>query len=653
MPSPLSRSRTPIAALASAVAIFCLTFASAAGAFPARPTTVTGTVTTNGKPVSGVAVAVYGAGESRARWLGGSKTASDGSFSIDYEVPLGGLVYAITNDASGRRREVAVIGSPLDVGCASTCGRRATMAGRLIDPAAGLESSLTINERTTVASSFALAQYFHGTTIYGVQPGLSNAGATASNLADPRTGKLSSVLANSPNGNASATLPTFNTLANVVLSCTRGTSVDCVRLMKAAKVPGEDSPTNTASAIAGIARNPTTNPKGLFRLAATKKAYTTALSKAPASWLIGLVYTAGGFDAPGYIAFDASGNSWTGNNFAPSGTSGVGAGVTVLSPTGRPILGSPIVGGGIQGVGWGGAVAPNGNVWIANYGGNSMSLIGPDGTVISPSGGYTQGGSQGLSKPQGTAVGVDGTVWIANFGNNSVTRYANGDPDQALSVTSGITKPFSVVVDDDNKTWVGNGAESPNGASIAKLNPDGTPVAGSPFTASGLRSPQGIAVDSAGNVWAANQFSNAVVQLKPNGKAASGSPYRHGVLFGSWGLAIDGKDRIWVGGFEGATITALCGADESACPPGKKTGDLLSPSKGFTSAAMQRFTSVAIDPSGNVWGAHNYSTSSPVADFVGGNGLFEIIGAAAPVNTPIRGAVKQPESAQLLRAQKR
>ena len=602
--------------------LLCLSVASAANADTAADKiTLTGTVLNNSAPVRGVTVTVYGAGSSSATVLAKPvATAANGKFTINYTPPAAGLVYAMTQDASGRRREMAVVGPP-----------------------SALEASVKINERTTVAAAFALAQYFHGGAIYGAQPGLGNAGATALNLADPRTGKLSSVLANSPNGNASATLPTFNTLANVVLSCTRGTSADCARLLKAAKVPGESAPTNTVTAIAGIARNPTTNPKGLFRLAATKRNYTVALSKAPVSWLIGLVYTAGGFNAPGYIAFDAAGNSWTGNNFAPGGTSGVGAGVTALSPTGTPLFGGLILGGGLQGVGWGGAVAPNGNIWIANYGGNSMSLLGPGGQILSPAGGFTNGGSSGFSKPQGVAVGADGTVWIANFGNNSVTSYPQGNPQLATSFTGGgIYKPFSIVIDNQGYIWVSNNAEQTSPGTITKLAPDGTPVAGSPFSPAGLRSAQGLAVDSGGNIWAANQFSNGVVQLKPNGQAAAGSPYKHESLYRAWGIAIDGKDRVWVGGFGRPSIMEICGRQVSACPPGSKTGSLLSPAKGFTNAAMQRMTAVAIDTSGNVWGAHNYSSSEPIRDFVGGNGLYEIIGAAAPVKTPISGGVKQP-----------
>ena len=500
------RSATKTVLLAAAASLLCLSLASAASA-----DTLSGTVLKNSAAASGVTVTVYGAGSSRATTLGSAVTSSTGSFTVTYTPPAAGLVYAMTQDASGRRREMAVVGPP-----------------------SALEAKVVINERTTVAAAFALAQFFHGSAIYGAQPGLGNAGATARNLADPATGKLSSVLANSPNGNASDTLPTFNTLANIVLACTRGTWADCARLLKAAKVPGQSAPTNTITAIAGIARNPRTNPKGLFRLAATKKNYTAALSKAPVSWLIGLVYTAGGFNAPGYIAFDADGNSWTGNNFAPGGTSGVGAGVTALSPTGTPLFGGLILGGGIQGVGWGGAVAPSGNIWIANYGGDSMSLLGPSGRILSPAGGFKQGGSSGLSKPQGVAVAADGTVWIANFGNKSVTTYPQGNPLLAKSITGhGISNPFSVAIDDEGFIWVSNGAESTKPGSITKLNPDGTAVSGSPFKASGLRSPQGMAIDSGGNVWAASQFSNGVVQLKPNGQPAAGSPYRAASLLGT------------------------------------------------------------------------------------------------------------------------
>ena len=638
------RSRRSAAIVAITV-IASFTFSASASA--AVGSTVNGTVVSHSKKVGGVTVAVYGANFGSTTTLGSAVTASDGSFTISYLVPTSGLVYAATEDASGRRRMMAVIGSPAfrsptvrktnNALCAMTCGG---------GTGTSLKTTLTINELTTVASSYGLAQYFHGNLVYGPEPGLSNAGATVSNLADQETGRVSSLIASSPNGNATATLPTFITLANIVLSCTQGSSANCLRLLQAAKVPGRSQPTNTVTAIAGLARNATTNPTGLFRLAATKGSYPNGLRKAPASWLIGLVYTAGGFDAPGFISFDSFGRSWSGNNFAPPGGSGVGSAVTVLSPTGVPTAGSPIVGGGIQGIGWGTKVSRDGLVWLANFGGNTISILGLDGSIQSPPEGLANGGRLGLSKPQGIDVSPSNNdVWIANFGNDSLTRYRNGDPTKDESfggANSGIVKPFSVVIDNDGSVWVGNGSDSAKSGSIAKLTPDGQHVAGSPFTSVGVRSPEGMALDSAGNLWVSDLLSGAVVQLKPNGRPAVGSPFRQKALTGTWGIAVDGKDRVWVGGFLNPSIIELCGNATVNCPPGKKPGDLISPANGFTSAGIQHTTGVAIDPSGNVWSANNWSTGSPLSSFVGGNGLYEIIGAAAPVATPMSGRPTPP-----------
>jgi hypothetical protein len=49
---------------------------------------------------------------------------------------------------------------------------------------------------------------------------------------------------------------------------------------------------------------------------------------------------------------------------------------------------------------------------------------------------------------------------------------------------------------------------------------------------------------------------------------------------------------------------------------------------------LQHVTAVQVDQSGNVWVANNWETINPI---VGGDGLVEFIGAAAPVATPLIG----------------
>ncbi|MHB1570430.1 MAG: hypothetical protein ACYC0H_14670, partial [Solirubrobacteraceae bacterium] len=134
--------------------------------------------------------------------------------------------------------------------------------------------------------------------------------------------------------------------------------------------------------------------------------------------------------------------------------------------------------------------------------------------------------------------------------------------------------------------------------------------------------------------------SNSLTEIAPDGRVRPDSPIRAPSLRGPWGVAVDGNGNIWVASFLGQTLTELCGAMRSQCPPGKRTGQVISPpARGFTNGGLEHLTSVQIDPSGNVWVANNWKTLKPI---VGGDGLVEFIGLAAPVRTPLIGPPRQP-----------
>ena len=153
-------------------------------------------------------------------------------------------------------------------------------------------------------------------------------------------------------------------------------------------------------------------------------------------------------------------------------------------------------------------------------------------------------------------------------------------------------------------------------------------------------SPQGLAIDSVGNVWVANLGSDSVTQIDPRGRIAARSPIRVRSLSGPWSVGVDGNDNLWVASFVGGTLTQLCGRSRAHCPPGMGTGDPISPSAtGFTNGHLEHLTAVQIDQSGNVWVANNWSSISPT---VGGDGLVEFIGAAPPVKTPLIGPPRRP-----------
>ena len=106
---------------------------------------------------------------------------------------------------------------------------------------------------------------------------------------------------------------------------------------------------------------------------------------------------------------------------------------------------------------------------------------------------------------------------------------------------------------------------------------------------------------------------------------------------------VDGDGNVWVAGFHDPAITLLCGAASRTCPGDRRIGDPISPAKhGYSTKGLQHVTAVQVDPSGNVWAANNWTTGSPLSQFVGGNGLVEFIGAAPPVAAPLIGPPQRP-----------
>ncbi len=123
--------------------------------------------------------------------------------------------------------------------------------------AVGASTTLSLDERSTVAGAYALARFLDRSgRVAGPSPGLPNAIATAANLFEARAGKVSFVLGNPPNGVLTEALPTFNTLANLLATCGAGTARDCRRLFAVARPPGARRPADTLAAALAFARTP-------------------------------------------------------------------------------------------------------------------------------------------------------------------------------------------------------------------------------------------------------------------------------------------------------------------------------------------------------------------------------------------------------------
>lgn len=644
---------------------------------------ITGFVMTGNDPIEAAEVTIFSTGTPRGvELLGMGITDLEGFFSINVNLPSEGeaVIYATAQSpilALAQQRGVFI----------SDSVRLATVLGRI-----PVEPEIVINERTTVATAYAMAQFFVGGDIDGPKPGLQNAADILRKLVNVDTGNTTFFLNTFPNGSSTTTQGAFNSLSNMLAACVRN-NTDCDNLFELTTTPGGEEPTDTLMAALNIAHFPWQNVDELFELSLEEQIYGPSLDSTEdiTAWFLAIKYIGNGMEmnGPGNTAFDAEGNAWITNNFVfrdnPLDVACGDDHVLRITPTGEDAPGAPYQGGGLYGAGYGITLDPGGNLWVGNFAfqgqgcpldpdarAQSVSQFSPNGIPISPStdgndiGGF-KGAGNTISYAQGTVSDKDGNIWIASCNSDSVTQFPGGEPNQAFVIQqedSGETivkAPFDIAIDPDGNAWV-TGNETFN---VAKFDPDGNlifNVTGEEAMEAGFNKPMGVATDRFGNAWVANSgfvtapcdgnsipgllafigltldpfFMNPDASIiKVNSDGAEIGSFKGGGLLMPWGIAVDGGGNVWVSNFDGRTVSYFCGQDTTKCPPGHETGDPIAP-LGYFFDGLTRSTSVEIDPSGNVWATNNFEIV-PIRANPGGDAMVVFIGAATPVQAPLIG----------------
>lgn len=522
---------------------------------------------------------------------------------------------------------------------------------------------IIINELSTVATVYALAQFIEQNDIFGPLPGIRNATSTIRNLVSLCHGKPGKVISNFQNGahdniRSTRALKTQNTLANLISACASDPE-SCKTLLSLVSSVGNPAD-NTFQAIHSIARNPfVQDNEALFHLAESKRVFRPALEVAPQAWTIALHFVKGGFSAPGRMAFDSCGNLWSNNNFMPPAGSlpnEPGRQITVLNPLGKPILGSPIFSQFVYGSGYGTAVDQKDRTWISSFADGQIAQFNPCGEVVQHSG--------DLNHPMGIALDQKGNLWIANMGDpsdpldfGSISVYLGGNPENRIDHAPGIHKPFSVAIDAQGLCWVANSGFIPVGSvTILELTADNqinvvqnqltSKALNAPIEPGSLRpygnfaSPKTIAIDRNGNGWVNNLEISELSFI--DGKTFKVTDYPVDPRSRGWGLAVDGNGFIWAASFSNPPFSPIFQK-----PPvisvvegtGMNLGQFL---YSFSNPALQHLTALQIDSSGNVWVANNWSLETTPEQVIGGDGVVQFIGLAAPVATPLIGPPAVP-----------
>jgi len=645
----------PLAALLTAASLlFASTVPASAGMDSAQTSkTFFGKVRADGSAVRGATVQLLQAGTApgTARVLRTTTTDLSGSFS--FRVPFvtkSAVLYVTARD--GRIR-----GRPLPA--------QVELAASLADLRSGL---VVVNEITTVAAGYSLAQFALDGSLGGVSPGLQNAAKMPQNLVDLATGRTSDFLRQPPNGNETETLASFNSLASIIAGCVAGSN-DCDAFLDSAADAWGTRPETTWQAMTLLPTNPSGDPPGIFAQIPPDPRFEPVRESAPAAWVVALRFYGNGrqFNGPGNVAFDVKGRVWANNNaqwaVLPTRVC-PGLEIFLLDPyeRGRPMR--TFRGGGLNGPGFGIAIDQKAHVWVGNFGftgslcpvaptSNSVSEFRSDGTPVSGDHGYLNGP---LSWPQGTKPDVDGNLWIASCGNDTLVMYPDGNHEQSRVIGTGISRAFDMAQNTDGNIFVtANG-----GAQVFGFRPDGQALPGSPYgDTDTFDMPLGAASDSLGNVWVTN---SGVIQIPCNSGEVLEVPAPDAVLNGSvvrvgpdgslarfsgagmtipWGIAVDGDDNVWVANFSGERLSHLCGARQSTCPKGETGAEISPADTGYAFDGLQRNTGVQVDSAGNVWLTNNW-IQFPVQIDPFGDGLVVYLGMAAPVRTPLIGTPQQP-----------
>jgi streptogramin lyase len=646
-----------VAVLAGALVATYMTQQPSAGAAAGGAGSFTGKVQGAGSPIAGSAVTLYSAGEGKPMALAKGKTGDDGTFNLDIAADKlkGSADKVLYLVARGGMRKAEGAKGPND----------AIALLSVLGP--GLPKTVTVNEFTTLASVWTGAQFLEGDVLSGPKLGLRIAAGNVPNFVDLQTGGYGDTIQNSLNSGQTPTMANFATLANVLAGAITQIKPDATKRFLAAATPRSGkAPTDTLTALAGVARDSGYKAERLFALLdefypvpkgknLRPVPFMPYLSWAPSAWVLPLKFDGGGLSAPGKMMFDSQGNLWAGNNFIVGlqNQDAMWAGnLSKFAPNGRPL--SPMTtgyaGGGLQGVGFGLAIDAEDNVWATCYAGRTIVKFDKSGKPLSPPEGYNFGGQLGLM--QGIIVTPSGDVWACDVQKSQMVYIPKGDPSKGKllfqnktgnpKVNPGkLSAPFHLAIDQQDRIWVSNFV-SDWVTRFPVSDPTKVEVFKTGF------SPGGMGIDSKGNVWIASHFGNskrgpaifaevmkvakaggnydpvlvrAMVETKAgpeggcvtilcsDGSEVPGSPVFRGGGVVPWAIAVDGNDHVWVSNFSSSTagIAELAGCRPEANPPGLKMGEPISPPGGYVGGGMQMLVDIDIDPAGNVWVGNNWN----------------------------------------------
>lgn len=403
---------------------------------------------------------------------------------------------------------------------------------------------------------------------------------------------------------------------------------------------------------------------GLSQIAWVNDRGGSGVASGTAQWSINGVKLSGGINQITVTARDTSGNERTASVaviFNPPEviTTIAGNGTAGFSGDGGPATAAQL------NEAFDVAVDQNGNVYFSDLINRRVRRVTPAGIIstLAGNGSVGSGGDGGpataaqLQFPAGVGVDRDGNVYVADF-NGNLVRKINVATGIITTVpgTTQIFKPADVAVDNSGILYVTSWGLN----RVFKVTPDGTvsvfagtgepfsPIGdGGPATQANMLEPRGIAVDSAGNVYIAQERSHRIRKVTPSGMITTvagnggetlvvgdGGPANRAFINTPYGVALDSAGNLYIAEYRGyrvrkvnagGTITTVAGTGERGFG-----GD-----GGPGNAARITPAGIAVDSAGQLYIADDFNNRIRKLSFSSGeDNVMPVLAITTPTASP-------------------
>lgn len=291
------------------------------------------------------------------------------------------------------------------------------------------------------------------------------------------------------------------------------------------------------------------------------------------------------------------------------------------------------------------AVDSSGNVYVAEYGSNRIRKIDTSGKITTAIGDGSQGfaGDGGapnkvqMSLPTGVVVDSSGNLYFADSLNNRIRKLSGGNVstyagngafsrsgDGGAADSAQLNTPLGVAVDSFGNSYIADTAnnvvrrvDSNKGTSGTISTFAGTGTAGSSGDGSAaasaqLNGPQGLAVDSAGDLYIADTQNNRVRKVSGGaistvagsgtaGFAGDGGPAASAQLNAPFAVAVDAAGNLYIAEFSNNRVRKVAANGEISTLAGSGVSGFGGDGLQAAGAQLNGPQGVAVDSAGNVY----------------------------------------------------